>query len=74
MLSVWESKWDMQFNPSKCQVVQVTGSKSPYKSEYILHGQVLETVTCAKYLGVDISSISHGAPTLVVSLEMQTGP
>ena len=29
-LSVWESKWDMQFNPSKCQVVQVTGSKSPY--------------------------------------------
>ena len=27
-LSVWESKWDMQFNPSKCQVVQVTGSKS----------------------------------------------
>ena len=39
-LSVWESKWDMQFNPSKCQVVQVTGSKSkkPINSEYILHG------------------------------------
>lgn len=55
-LSVWESKWDMQFNPSKCQVVQVTGSKKPLKSEYILHGQVLETVTCARYLGVDISS------------------
>ena len=34
----------------------MTGSKSPYKSEYILHGQVLETVTCARYLGVDISS------------------
>ena len=56
MLSVLESKWDMQFNVSKCQVVQVTGSKSPYKPEYILHGQVLETVTCARYLGVDISS------------------
>ena len=27
-LSVWESKWEMQLNPSKCQVVQVTGSKS----------------------------------------------
>ena len=54
-LSVWESKWDMQFNPSKCQVVQVTGSKSkkPINSEY---GQVLETVTCARYLGVDVSS------------------
>ena len=22
-LSVWESDWDMEFNPSKCQVVQV---------------------------------------------------
>ena len=56
LLSVWEKKWDMQFNPSKCQVVQVTGSKSPIKSEYILHGQVLETVTCARYLSVDIRS------------------
>ena len=61
-LSVWESKWDMQFNPSKCQVVQVTGSKSkkPINSEYILHGQVLETVTCARYLGVDVSSTLSG--------------
>ena len=56
LLSVWEKKWDMQFNPSKCQVVQVTGSKSPIKSEYILHGQVLETVACARYLRVDIRS------------------
>ena len=40
----------------KCQVVKVTGSKSPIKSEYILHCQVLETVTCARYLGVDIRS------------------
>ena len=23
-LSVWESRWDMEFNPSKCQVVMVT--------------------------------------------------
>ena len=37
-LSVWESKWDIQFNLSKCQVVQVTVSKSkkPINSEYIL--------------------------------------
>ena len=55
-LSVWESKWDMQFNRTKCQVIQVTGPKNPYKSEYFLHGQVLETVTCARYLGVYISS------------------
>ena len=34
----------------------MTGSKNPHKPEYILHRQVLETVTCARYLGVDISS------------------
>ena len=33
----------------------MAGSKRPVKRDYILHGQVLESVTCAKYLGVDIS-------------------
>ena len=55
-LSVWESMWDMEFNPSKCQVVQVTGSRRPMNTIYMLHGQVLKAVTSAKYLGVDISS------------------
>ena len=45
----------MGFNPSKCQVVHVTGSKKPVKRDYTLHGQVLESVTSARYLGVDIS-------------------
>ena len=34
----------------------MTGSKNLHKPEYILHSQVLGTVTCARYLGVDISS------------------
>ena len=55
-LSVWEDRWDMEFNPSKCQVVQVTSSKNLINTAYTLHGQILEVVTCAKYLGVDISS------------------
>ena len=55
ILLMWETRWDMEFNPSKCQVVHVAGSKRPVKRDYILHGQVLESVTCAKYLGVDIS-------------------
>ena len=46
----------MEFNPSKCQVIQVTGSRKPINANYSLHGQVLETVTCARYLGVDTSS------------------
>ena len=54
ILSTWETRWDMGFNPSKCQVVHVTGSKKPIKRDYILHGQVLESVRSARYLGVDI--------------------
>ena len=49
-LSVWDSMWDMEFNLSKYQVVQVTGSRRPMNTIYMLHGQVLEAVTSAKYL------------------------
>ena len=52
----WESRWDMEFNPSKCQVVQVTTSRKASNSSYILHGHVLEVISCARYLGVDISN------------------
>ena len=55
-LSVWEDRWDMEFNPSKCKVVRVTTSKRLIDVTYTLHGQVLEVVTSARYLGVDISS------------------
>ena len=55
-LSVWESDWDMEFNPSKCQVVQVAGYRKPINAAYRLHGVILENVVCARYLGVDISS------------------
>ena len=62
-LSVWEDRWDMEFNPSKCQVVQVTSSKNLINTAYTLHGQILEVVTCAKYLGL-ISPVAYpGTPT-----------
>ena len=55
-LQTWEARWDMEFNPSKCQIVRVTPSRDPLQTQYILHGQVLEAVSSARYLGVDISS------------------
>ena len=55
-LQAWESKQDMEFNPSKCQVTRVTTARTPLDTQYILHGQVLEVVSSARYLGVDISS------------------
>ena len=55
-LQTWEARWSMDFNPSKCQVIRVTSSRTPLHTQYILHGQVLEGVSSARYLGVDISS------------------
>ena len=54
-LEIWEKRWDMSFNPSKCQVLHITRAKCPIQTRYILHGTVLESVPSAKYLGVTIS-------------------
>ena len=40
-LSAWESRWDMELNPSKCQIVWNTTSRRPINNRYHLHGQVL---------------------------------
>ena len=56
VLQDWEQEWDMEFNPSKCQVVHITRSKRPIQTFYSMHGQVLEAVNSARYLGVDIAS------------------
>ena len=42
--------------PSKCQVIRVTTARTPLDTQYILHGQVLEVVSSARYLGMDIFS------------------
>ena len=55
-LERWSHKWDMVFNPSKCQVIHITRSKNPIPTQYTLHNCILESVSSAKYLGVDISS------------------
>ena len=56
ILQEWEIKWDMQFNPSKCQVIHITRSRSPLPTTYTLHGETLEAVASARYLGVDIAN------------------
>ena len=55
-LSFWESQLDMDSNHSKCQVVRVTTAMKAINTVYTLHGQILEVVTSAKYIWVDISS------------------
>ena len=45
----------MQFNPSKCQVLQITKKAKPFNIKYILHIVELKSVSAAKYLGVTIA-------------------
>ena len=59
-LQTWEARWDMEFNPSKCKVVRVTSSRDPLQTQYILHGQVLEAVSSARYLGWISPATSSG--------------
>ena len=55
-LELWEGKWNMEFNPSKCQVIHISTSRNPIDTSYTLHGQVLEATSSARYLGVDIAN------------------
>jgi hypothetical protein len=53
-LQDWEDRWLNQINLDKCEVLRVTNRKSPTVAEYKIHGQVLNTVDSAKYLGLTI--------------------
>ena len=56
-LESWEKKWLMRFSPSKCNVISIPPkNKAVIELHYTLHGQVLEQVDNAKYLGVTISN------------------
>ena len=50
------ANWDMEFNAKKCEVFHVTRERKPLIYPYTLHGQILESVPTAKYLGVTISN------------------
>lgn len=54
-LQKWERTWDMEFNPSKCQVLHISRARQPIHSQYTLHGEILESVDSARYIGVSIS-------------------
>ena len=45
-LQEWKVKWDMEFNPSKCQVIHITRFRNPIKNKYMymMHGQILDSL------------------------------
>ena len=55
-LELWESTWQMAFNPDKCEVLRVSKKKNLIDAHYSIHGTVLQNVDSAKYLGVSIQS------------------
>ena len=58
-LEKWEKTWEMPFNPSKCQVLHITPARNPLKTQYVLHGHVLEAVNHAKYFGLALNWNQH---------------
>lgn len=56
-LEQWERTWLMRFNASKCYVLHISSNrKIDHQHQYILHGQVLQSVDHSKYLGVTVSN------------------
>ena len=53
-LQRWESDWQMEFHPQKCQLLRVTNKQNPINHSYDIHGHTLDKVEAAKYLGVTI--------------------
>jgi hypothetical protein len=43
-------------NPSKCEVMHITRSRSPFNTHYTIHDTTLEIVPMATHLGIDITS------------------
>ena len=54
-LEQWEKDWQMEFNPTKCEVLRFTRRRNPLRATYTIHGHTLQTVPNGKYLGVNLN-------------------
>ena len=53
LLRSWARKWDMRFQPVKCNMMQLTYKRiNKIQASHTLEGSVLENVDSIKYLGV----------------------
>ena len=51
-LEMWQSKWQMVFNPSKCKTICISTKKVPPQRKYVFCGIKLEQLECISCLGV----------------------
>ncbi len=54
-LVTWSKTWGMSFNAQKCNIMRISRSRSPLTKLYTLSGFILEEVSNAKYLGINIA-------------------
>ena len=56
-LGCWARKWDMRFQPVKCNIMRITRKRiKKINASYNLEGTVLDNVESIKYLGVTITN------------------
>ena len=53
-LTDWGSTWGMKFNAKKCNIMRVSRSRKPLQHFYNLSNEILQEVSDAKYLGIQI--------------------
>ena len=62
-LDLWADRWQVKFNPSKCQVMRITHNKDKSTTRYQVSGSELRNVFNYKDLGVimvnDLSWTKH---------------
>ena len=56
LLSKWGDTWGMKFNASKCNIMRISRSRTPFTQFYQLGEHILDEVDQAKYLGISIAS------------------
>ena len=54
-LEVWQCKWQMVFNPTKCNTICISTNKTQPQKKYTFCGVELEQVNSFSYLGVTIT-------------------
>ena len=54
-LDAWSVEWQMEFHPSKCNVIHITRARRPRETSYSIYGTALASVSSVKYLGVEIT-------------------
>ena len=55
-LEIWQHEWQMQFIPSKCNIICISNKQSPPQRTYFFCGSKLEQVDSASYLGITVNS------------------